>query len=301
MVGGAVRDAALGLEIGDIDLAVPGDPEPAARTIAAALGGYASSSRPSSRPGGPATAKGPGRSTSPALRGPGIAEDLALRDFTVGAMAVDLEYRRGRWTRTAAWKTWRPARSARSGPTSFSDDPLRLMRAARLAGPVRLADRPGHPRARPGVRRPLAGARRRAHPERAVPADGVAGSGRRPGGDGGPRPVRHPAAGGRRDARCRPGAEPPPRRLRPHGRSSRRGAADRVRAGPFRRGRARARWRNCSTNPWPTGSTARPACGWRRSSTTAPSRPPARRPTASSASVATTGRAPTPCSRSSRG
>jgi len=132
VVGGAVRDAALGLEIGDIDLAVPGDPQPVARQIAVALGGYSfelSAEFPTWRA---ADREGTWQVDVAMLRGPGIAEDLALRDFTVGAMAVDLE------TGTALDPTGGlsdlEADTIRAvGPTSFSDDPLRLMRAARLA------------------------------------------------------------------------------------------------------------------------------------------------------------------------
>ncbi|MGK2931376.1 MAG: hypothetical protein ACSLFD_01140, partial [Solirubrobacterales bacterium] len=41
VVGGAVRDAVLGKEVDDLDLAVEGSPEESARRVAAALGGFA--------------------------------------------------------------------------------------------------------------------------------------------------------------------------------------------------------------------------------------------------------------------
>ena len=41
VVGGAVRDAALGGEVADLDLALAGSAEAAARAIAAAGGGHA--------------------------------------------------------------------------------------------------------------------------------------------------------------------------------------------------------------------------------------------------------------------
>ena len=53
IVGGAVRDAALGRDVVDVDLAVAQDPEVAARAIAKAAGGPAFSSPRSSAPGGP--------------------------------------------------------------------------------------------------------------------------------------------------------------------------------------------------------------------------------------------------------
>lgn len=132
VVGGAVRDAALGLEVGDIDLAVPGDPEPLARRIASALGGYSfelSAEFPTWRAGDRESTWQVDVAT---LRGSGITEDLKLRDFTVGAMAIDLG------TGTAldpneGMADLEAGLIRAVGPTSFSDDPLRLMRAARLA------------------------------------------------------------------------------------------------------------------------------------------------------------------------
>ncbi|MEX0620352.1 MAG: HD domain-containing protein [Solirubrobacterales bacterium] len=132
IVGGAIRDAALGREVRDIDLAVSGDPEPFARRIASALGGHSfelSAEFPTWRAGDREKTWQVDVAT---LRGPGIIEDLALRDFTVGAMAVSLETGEGldpnRGLEDLAAETIRAV-----GPTSFSDDPLRLMRAARLA------------------------------------------------------------------------------------------------------------------------------------------------------------------------
>ena len=67
--------------------------------------------------------------------GDSLAGDLGRRDFTVNAMAVTAARAGSSRTRTAAWSTWptgccaRPARPE----DSFSDDPLRMMRAARFA------------------------------------------------------------------------------------------------------------------------------------------------------------------------
>lgn len=132
VVGGAVRDAALGLEVGDIDLAVSGDPGPPARRIAAALGGYSfelSSEFPTWRAG---DREGTWQVDVATLRGPGIVEDLALRDFTIGAVAVDIETGAG-LDPTGGLLDMAAGMIRAVGPGSFSDDPLRLMRAARLA------------------------------------------------------------------------------------------------------------------------------------------------------------------------
>lgn len=132
VVGGTVRDIALGLRPAEVDLAVPGSPEPVARRVADALGGAAfelSSEFPAWRVRGRG---GELQVDIAMLRGEtGLDGDLRLRDFTVGAVAVDLS------TGDVADPTGGLADleagilRACSGRT-FSDDPLRLMRAARL-------------------------------------------------------------------------------------------------------------------------------------------------------------------------
>lgn len=137
IAGGAVRDAALGREVTDLDLAVGGDPERTARAVAEAGGGHAFELSAEF-----ATWRAVARDRSwqvdaTALRGATIAADLAARDFTLGAVAVplpggepidpfggiaDLERRQLRVV----------------GAASFRDDPLRLLRAARLAADLGL-------------------------------------------------------------------------------------------------------------------------------------------------------------------
>lgn len=131
MVGGAVRDVALGREVKDLDVAVAGSPEGAARAIAAALGGVAfelSEEFPAWR----AKDREDAWQVDVAeLRAGTIEADLALRDFTVGAIAVDLG--RGEAIDPLGGLDDLEAGVIRAcGPRSFSDDPLRLMRAARF-------------------------------------------------------------------------------------------------------------------------------------------------------------------------
>ena len=132
VVGGAVRDAALGREVTDVDLAVAGDPEPAARAIARELGEHPfelSAEFGTWRVAGP---DGRNQVDVTTLRGDGIAADLAARDFTIGAVAVPV----------AGGEPLDPfggladlerglLRVVAEG--SFDTDPLRLLRAARLA------------------------------------------------------------------------------------------------------------------------------------------------------------------------
>jgi poly(A) polymerase len=132
IVGGAVRDAALGREVTDLDLAVGDDPEAAAKAIAHEGDGHAFELSAEF-----ATWRAIARDRSwqvdaSALRGGTIEVDLSARDFTLGAVAVplsggepvdpfgglgDLERRLLRVVTK----------------DSFRADPLRLLRAARLA------------------------------------------------------------------------------------------------------------------------------------------------------------------------
>jgi poly(A) polymerase len=142
IAGGAVRDAALGREVTDLDLAVAGDPALAAKAVAREGGGYAfelSAEFATWR----AVARDRGwQLDATALRGTTIEADLAARDFTLGAIAVplaggepvdpyggigDLERRLLRVV----------------GEESFRSDPLRLLRAARLAADLGLEIDPG--------------------------------------------------------------------------------------------------------------------------------------------------------------
>jgi poly(A) polymerase len=137
IAGGAVRDAALGRDVTDLDLAVTGDPELAVRAIAHEGGGYVFELSAEF-----ATWRAVARDRSwqvdaTALRGKTIEADLAARDFTLGAVAVplaggepidpyggvaDLERR---LLRVVA-------------EDSFRADPLRLLRGARLAADLGL-------------------------------------------------------------------------------------------------------------------------------------------------------------------
>lgn len=138
VVGGAVRDAALGQRIEDVDLAVAGDPGPLAKAVGRELGEHAfelSAEFGTWRVAGPG---GHGQIDLTVLRGAGIEADLAERDFTIGAVAVPL----------AGGDPIDPLggladleakllRAIQEG--SFAADPLRLLRAARLAAELDLA------------------------------------------------------------------------------------------------------------------------------------------------------------------
>jgi poly(A) polymerase len=141
VVGGAVRDALLGRPIRDVDLAVEGDPEPAARAVAQAVRGPAFAL--SEEFGAWRAIDGQDRfvvDVSP-LQGGSVEADLAQRDFTVNAMAVPL----------AGGELLDPHGGARDvdagvlrvlGPGAFQADPLRPLRLGRLAAELGMAPDP---------------------------------------------------------------------------------------------------------------------------------------------------------------
>jgi putative nucleotidyltransferase with HDIG domain len=142
IVGGAVRDAALGREVADLDLAVAGDPGAAAKAIAAELGEHAFELSAEFGTWRIVARQRGWQVDATALRGDGIEADLAERDFTVGAVAV----------RLAGGEPIDPygglgdleRRVLRAvGEESFAADPLRLLRAARLAAELELEIDPG--------------------------------------------------------------------------------------------------------------------------------------------------------------
>jgi poly(A) polymerase len=147
IVGGALRDELLGREVTDIDIAVEGDPEAAARELAAELRGPVFSLSESfgawrvvDRRSGRVYDFAP-------LQGDTIEEDLAKRDFTVNAMARPLLAQAAGAARRAAMQSpggelidplgGRADLDARTlrvlGPGAYEADPLRPLRLARFA------------------------------------------------------------------------------------------------------------------------------------------------------------------------
>ena len=135
MVGGAVRDRLLGRPIHDYDIAVSDNALRLGRSLADALSGaYVTldDEQPTAR-----VLLGNDQVDVAQWRGDGLAGDLALRDFTINAMAVPL----------AAWADDPPpvldptggqadlaARLIRAtSENSFRHDPARLLRAPRFA------------------------------------------------------------------------------------------------------------------------------------------------------------------------
>ena len=133
-VGGALRDELLGREVTDIDIAVEGDPEAAARELAKEVRGPVfrlSESFGAWR----VVDRGAGRVYDFApLQGETIEEDLAKRDFTVNAMARERDAAEARLVDPLGGRSDLEARTLRViGPESYESDPLRPLRLARFA------------------------------------------------------------------------------------------------------------------------------------------------------------------------
>jgi poly(A) polymerase len=142
VVGGAVRDAALRRDVVDVDLAVSGDGREAAVAVARATGWTAfqlSEEFGTWR----AMADKWHLDVSP-VRGESISDDLALRDFTVNSVAVPLAEPGAEPVDPHGGLADLDARVLRAtAPRSFTDDPLRILRAARLASVLGLELDPG--------------------------------------------------------------------------------------------------------------------------------------------------------------
>jgi len=128
VVGGAVRDELLGRELVDLDIAVR-EPKAAARAYANRSGG--APFQLSDRHGAWRVALADGRTVDFTPFPGTIEEDLATRDFTINAIAVPLAG--GEPVDPFEGRADLDAKLIRAvSPTVFTDDPLRLMRAARL-------------------------------------------------------------------------------------------------------------------------------------------------------------------------
>ena len=134
LVGGAVRDAALGRPVVDLDVVVAGGEEDLARAIARAGGGHAfelSAEFATWR----ATVPDDGWHVDVTrLRAETIEADLQLRDFTVNAVAVPAADPAADPLDPTGGLADAERRVLRApSDAAFADDPLRIMRAARLA------------------------------------------------------------------------------------------------------------------------------------------------------------------------
>jgi putative nucleotidyltransferase with HDIG domain len=133
LVGGAPRDRALGRDTFDLDIVLDTPPEAAARAIARAAGAAACFELSEDFSGWRVVAReGTWQVDVQPLRGGSLSADLALRDFTVNAIATpvaggdDIDPLGGLDDLLAR-------RLRMASPRAFADDPLRVLRLVRLA------------------------------------------------------------------------------------------------------------------------------------------------------------------------
>jgi poly(A) polymerase len=138
LVGGTLRDRALGLSTADVDVVVDGDPAEAARAVARAasqatcfalsqeFGSWRVVARDSSW-----------QVDVEPLRGGSVEADLALRDFTVNAVAEPIDG--GAPIDPLGGLADLAARRLRvAAPRAFADDPLRVLRLVRIVAELGL-------------------------------------------------------------------------------------------------------------------------------------------------------------------
>jgi len=158
LVGGAVRDLALGHAPTDLDLAVAGDGLALARAYADAVGA-AFVPLDDERLTGRVVLPGPPPLTIDlaTLRAPTIEGDLRLRDFTLNALALPLSTQHSALSTlpgalstlpdtlldpTGGLVDLRAGLLRACGPMSLTDDPLRVLRAGRLLATLGLRPAP---------------------------------------------------------------------------------------------------------------------------------------------------------------
>jgi len=140
LVGGSVRDLLLGADRSDLDVAVEGDP----LALASALGGAARTHERFATASvgldgqtidlaATRAERYPHPGALPEVRPASLDEDLARRDFTVNAMAVDLLGEGELIDRHGGLDDLRAGVLRDLHERSFVDDPTRALRAARYA------------------------------------------------------------------------------------------------------------------------------------------------------------------------
>lgn len=134
LVGGAVRDALLGRPTPDYDLAVEGDVRALARELGRSAGGHAFQLSDAFGAWRVRAHDQDWQVDLTPLMGETLEEDLRRRDLTINAIARELGAADAALLDPCGGVADLQARRLRSvGPESFSADPLRVMRLARMA------------------------------------------------------------------------------------------------------------------------------------------------------------------------
>ncbi len=142
LVGGAVRDALLSQPSHDLDFAVPGDALKLARRLADRLGAayYPLDAERSTARVILTPEEGQRHNLDfAALRGPDLQADLRDRDFTVNAMAVEVRSPQALLDPLGGAADLHAKTLRACSASSFRDDPVRVLRAIRLAAGLDLS------------------------------------------------------------------------------------------------------------------------------------------------------------------
>jgi tRNA nucleotidyltransferase/poly(A) polymerase len=141
LAGGAIRDRLLGQETADFDFAVDGKARDLARRLADGLGAHYYDLDASRDAGRLILVDPEGRRWTvdfARLRGPDITADLRGRDFTINAMAVGLDEPDRLLDPTGGLKDLKDKILRACSPTALEQDPVRALRAVRLATELNL-------------------------------------------------------------------------------------------------------------------------------------------------------------------
>ncbi len=146
LVGGAVRDRVLGRPVVDLDVVLDGDPAEAARAIARAAktAGESAACFALSEEFGAWRVVAHGGAWQvdvEGMRGGSLEADLALRDFTVNAIAEPLDGGES-LDPFGGLADLSAGRLRCAGPSAFEDDPLRVLRLVRVAAELGLEPEP---------------------------------------------------------------------------------------------------------------------------------------------------------------
>jgi tRNA nucleotidyltransferase/poly(A) polymerase len=134
LVGGTPRDRALGRDTFDLDIVLDAPIETAARAIARAAGGAACFELSEDFSGWRVIAReGSWQVDVQPLRGSSLSADLALRDFTINAIAEPLAGGEPIYDPLGGIADLAARRLRMASAHAFADDPLRVLRLVRLA------------------------------------------------------------------------------------------------------------------------------------------------------------------------
>ena len=136
LVGGAVRDQILDLPIHDLDFAVKNDPELIAKKLANSLkaGFYVLDDlRHTARVVLKTNSESITTFDFAKFRGSSILEDLKSRDFTINAMAIDLDNLTQLVDPLDGKGSLKGHQLRLCSPAAFTDDPIRVLRAIRFS------------------------------------------------------------------------------------------------------------------------------------------------------------------------